>query len=389
MGTDSTFFYTNINSQQAPIHEVLGKEELFQRVPEDWHVVITDVKNSTQAVSDGKHSLVNLIATGSIIASLNLARKAGIKIPFFFGGDGATLIVPEQILSPLLQALQEHKKNSLENFQLYLRVGSMPVSQVYEEKHRLLISKANMSPILPIPLVLGSGLKYAEDQIKKDDPLAERNHDFRDSLLDLAGMECRWKKITPPENKQEVLSLLVESLDEENQGIVFRKVLQEVENIFGSQGKRNPISVQKLRLDASMDKIRAEMKVKLGENSFAYFLENWLRTLIGNVYFRFDKGGKMYLDNLVKLSDTLVIDGRINTVISGTVAQRNLLIQKLDQIEGSGDILYGIHSSPESIMSCYVTDRDDQHIHFVDGSGGGYTQAAKMLKRKIKQHNKA
>lgn len=389
MGTDSAFFYTNISSQQAPIHEVLGKEELFQTVPADWHVVVTDVQNSTQAVSDGKHSLVNLIATGSIIASLNLARKAGINIPFFFGGDGATLIVPDQILSPLLSALQEHKRNSLENFQLYLRVGSMPVAQVYEEKNRLLISKADMSPILPIPLVLGSGLKFAEDQIKRDDPLREIENKSRDSLLDLAGMECRWNKITPPENKQEVLSLLVESLDEERQGVIFRKVLQQVENIFGNQGSRNPISVQKLRLDASLDKIRTEMRVKLGENNFAYLLENWLRTLIGDIYFRFNKGGKMYLDNLVKLSDTLVIDGRINTVISGTVEQRKLLIRQLDKIEEAGDILYGIHNSPESIMSCYVTDREDQHIHFVDGSGGGYTQAAKMLKRKIRERKES
>ena len=385
MGTESEFFYTNINSQQAPIHEVLGKEELFQTVPADWHVVVTDVKNSTQAVADGKHSLVNLIATGSIIASLNLARKAGINVPFFFGGDGATLIVPDQILLPLLSALQEHKRNSFENFQLYLRVGSMPVAQVYEEKNRLLISKADMSPILPIPLVLGSGLKYAEDQIKQNDSDAQLEKESTESLLDLAGMECRWNKITPPENKQEVLSLLVESLDEERQGTIFCKVLQEVEHIFGNQGSRNPISVQKLRLDASLDKIRTEMRVKLGENNFAYLLENWLRTLIGDLYFRFNKGGKMYLDNLVKLSDTLVIDGRINTVISGTVDQRKQLIQQLDKIEEAGDILYGIHSSPESIMSCYVTDREDQHIHFVDGSGGGYTQAAKMLKRKIRE----
>ncbi|MEL6256118.1 MAG: DUF3095 family protein [Bacteroidota bacterium] len=389
MGTESDFFYSNINSHKAPIHEVLGKEELFQTIPQDWHVVVTDVKNSTKAVSDGKHSLVNLIATGSIIASLNLARKAGIHIPFFFGGDGATLIVPNTILSPLLQALQQHKKNSLENFQLYLRVGSMPISQVYEEKNRLLISKADMSPILPIPLVLGSGLKYAEDQIKKDEPQSELANEGTDSILDLDGMECRWDKITPPENKQEVLSLLVESLDEEKQGNVFRKVLQEVENIFGNQGSRNPISVQKLRLDASLARIRTEMRVKLGESNFAYLLENWLRTLIGEFYFRFNKGGKMYLDNLVKLSDTLVIDGRINTVISGTVEQRNLLIHKLDQIEQKGDILYGIHSSPESIMSCYVTDREEKHIHFVDGSGGGYTQAAKMLKRKIKEWKEA
>ncbi|MFT5165733.1 MAG: hypothetical protein ACI8P3_000961, partial [Saprospiraceae bacterium] len=40
--------------------------------------------------------------------------------------------------------------------------------------------------------------------------------------------------------------------------------------------------------------------------------------------------------------------------------------------------------SQESVMSCYVRNRDDQHIHFVDGSQGGYTQAAIMLKKKLR-----
>jgi hypothetical protein len=50
----------------------------------------------------------------------------------------------------------------------------------------------------------------------------------------------------------------------------------------------------------------------------------------------------------------------------------------------SGEIIYGLHISNASIMSCYVREKDDLHIHFVDGSEGGYTNAAIMLKSKIR-----
>lgn len=84
------------------------------------------------------------------------------------------------------------------------------------------------------------------------------------------------------------------------------------------------------------------------------------------------------------MSDTLVIDGKINTVITGTAAQRASLQELLDGMEAAGEIVYGLHVSGASIMSCYVRNLHDDHIHFVDGSGGGYTQAARMLKSKLK-----
>ena len=83
------------------------------------------------------------------------------------------------------------------------------------------------------------------------------------------------------------------------------------------------------------------------------------------------------------MCDTLVIDGRINTIITGSVSQRKELEQLLNQMEQDGEILYGLHISNASIMSCYVRDLKDDHIHFVDGSDGGYTQAAKILKAKF------
>jgi len=49
--------------------------------------------------------------------------------------------------------------------------------------------------------------------------------------------------------------------------------------------------------------------------------------------------------------------------------------------------VYGHFISKESIMTCYIQNRDSKHIHFVDGSDGGYTEASKELKRKLKNMN--
>lgn len=94
--------------------------------------------------------------------------------------------------------------------------------------------------------------------------------------------------------------------------------------------------------------------------------------------------GKRYLAQLVDLTDTLVIDGRINTVIAGTAEQRERLEAGLQDLEEEGLIFYGLAVGRESVMSCYVSDRTDKHIHFVDGADGGYTLAAGVLKRKLR-----
>ncbi len=83
------------------------------------------------------------------------------------------------------------------------------------------------------------------------------------------------------------------------------------------------------------------------------------------------------------MSDTIVLDGRINTVISGRADQREKLLSVLKALELGGEIHYGMHVSNASVMSCYVPDYMDGHIHFVDGFGGGYTQASRVLKAKM------
>ena len=374
-------FYSRLPVNEIPLGELLMEEHLFFKIPANWHVVITDVKNSTAAILNGLHETINLIATGSIVAALNIAYKANLTVPFFFGGDGATFIIPPTILDAALQALLLHREHTMSSFNIDLRLGHVPVAEIYEQEHGLNISKLRTSSLFAIPVLLGDGLNYAEKKIKGAD------YKFSSTLpaseeLDLSGMQCRWDRIKPPANNFEVVSLLVIAREGVKQSLAFKKVMDSLDTIYGTIPNRRPISVAKLKVKATLAKIGLEMRVRMGGFRPFYLAANWIKTSIGYFYFK-TKKGKVYLHTLVDMSDTLVIDGRINTVISGTAQQRELLETALSKIEHDGEILYGLHVSKESVMSCYVLNLNDRHIHFVDGAEGGYTKAAGVIKQKL------
>ena len=379
---NSARFYSDLPTYSTVLSDLMGAEAHFCAVPEDWQVVITDVRSSTQALSDGRFQEVNLVAAGSIIAALNTARRAGVELPFFFGGDGATLLAPPALAGPIEAALRVHRENTRVNFALDLRVGSLPVADIYRRNIGLKIAKVDINHQgLVIPVALGEGLQYAERIIKRSDH--EPAPPAPDETVDLEGMECRWDSIAPPADTHEVVCLLVTILKAERQSAIISGVLKAIETIYGTLAQRSPVSRPALKLDATPGKLMTETRARLGRFKFGYFAENWLRTLIGGLYFAFNKEGAYYLDRLVQLSDTLMIDGRITTVMSGTAGQRNRLVAVLNKLEAEGDIVFGMQVCTASVMSCYVRDRRDQHIHFVDGLGGGYTLAAGVLKRKL------
>nr|WP_295922421.1 DUF3095 domain-containing protein [uncultured Dyadobacter sp.] len=375
-------FYFRLPANHISLSELLTEAHLFYDVPESWHVVVTDIRNSTDAVAGGMHQTVNLIATGSIASVLNIAFKAGVKLPFFFGGDGATFIVPPGIVDAVMRSLAVFRSNTQANFGLDLRIGIVPVTEIYDRNCELKVSKLKMSGIFSIPVVLGNGLHYAEKVVK-----GETYHFHAEPApgdeLDLSGMQCRWDKIGPPEADQEVVTLLVAIAEGKTQATSFASVMEHIDRIYGPFPRRQPISVPRLIWKTTFKKMELETLVRKGRINLVGVFASWLASLSGYVYFR-TSHGKSYLNSLVEMSDTLVIDGKINTVITGTPAQREALEKALGELESAGEIHYGMHVSKESVMSCYVHDLKDGHIHFVDGGDGGYTKAAGVLKQKFR-----
>jgi hypothetical protein len=378
---NNELFYSRLPVNEIPLSELLMEEHLFFKIPANWQVVITDVKNSTDAIKNGLHETINLVATGSIVAVLNIAYKINVTVPFFFGGDGASFIIPPVLLAGTIQALLQHKDNTKTNFNLDLRVGYVSVAEIYEQGHGLNISKLRTSELFAIPVLLGDGLTYAEKKIKGPDFMFAELPSSGEEL-DLSGMQCRWDRIKPPENFFEVVSLLAIARGGIKQSAAFKKVIDSIDAIYGEPKRRRPITIEKLKIKATLAKINQEMRVRMGGFKPLYLLVTWVKTSLGYFYFK-TKKGKRYLHNLVDLSDTLVVDGKINTVISGTSQQRELLETSLNKIERDGEIVYGLYVSKESVMSCYVKNMNDRHVHFVDGAEGGYTKAAGVIKQKI------
>ncbi|MBT8296103.1 MAG: DUF3095 domain-containing protein [Gramella sp.] len=384
MKATNTNFFSNLEVQDVAISTLISKRENFTEIPEDWHILVADIRNSTIAVQSGKHQQVNLVATGCVVAVLNLADAHKIIVPFFFGGDGATFLIPEEIREKCITVLEKHHKNTEKNFGFNLSIGSFCVSDIYKENIELKIARVKANHILNIPVVLGNGLQYAESKIKNNGTVREIVED--ETPLNLKGMECKWDKIKPPDDDQEVVSLIVSGCGEADFSKRYSRVMMAIDEIYGSAGHRKPISVERLKIKAGLRRINDEMKSKLGKFHFPSFIKSLMIANFGELYLRNTNAGKNYLQKLVELSDNLTLDGRINTVITGNSKQRKRLIRYLDLLENEGLIKYGYHVSEESIMSCYVKDMStDQHIHFIDGGNGGYTKAANHLKSKF-QH---
>ena len=126
-----------------------------------------------------------------------------------------------------------------------------------------------------------------------------------------------------------------------------------------------------------------ELRARLGRYGAFDVADAWVRSVVAYAFLRWLPQGREYREGVTRLSDTLMLDGKISTVIAGTRGQRERLAAALDAMEAAGSLHYGMHVCSSSVMSCYVRDRRNDHIHFVDGIGGGYTRAATMLKAKL------
>tara|TARA_R110002051_G_scaffold86498_2_gene152375 strand:- start:42609 stop:43772 length:1164 start_codon:yes stop_codon:yes gene_type:complete len=378
-------FYSKLKNSSSSLLNILENEANFIDVPLSWHVVVVDIKNSTSAVKEGNHHQVNLTATGAIISVLNTVRKIKRKceIPYFFGGDGATFIIPEVLLKPTIQVLNNYRIHIKRKINLVLRVGDIPVKILIKKKVQLKIAKHQLTYKLVIPIVLGNGLKVAENIIKSSFQEKETTT-FDETLLNLEGMECRWDEINPVQSKSKVVCLLLDAVNEDSQLTTYSQVLTQLDKEFGTFEKRQPIKNTSLRLDIRPKKVWEEMKISLVTNSWIYFFRNWIKSNFGNIYLNLTKSGKQYLKQVGQLSHTIMLDGMINTVFIAEQSKIDGFIKFLDSLETDNKLIYGIHVTHASVMSCYVLDRRTTHSHFVDGTEGGYTAAAKMFKSKKK-----
>ena len=258
------------------------------------------------------------------------------------------------------------------------------MEQMRSQGCKLFISKFKRNLYHVMPLIVGDALQRAESEIKGNEPQDFGIEELQTRMLNLEGMECKWDKISPPQDENEVLSLIINATDVSYQHDAYSAILQRIDEIYGEDTERNPVSLKHLKMINRLSQLKNEVKIKYATSNLRQIISSLARSVLGKFYVRFTEKGRNYLNELIQLTEVLLLDGSINTVITGSIKQREELFEMLDNLERNHQINYGFYSSKSSILSCYVTAIDDYHIHFLDGDNGGYTQASKILKKKLR-----
>lgn len=366
--------------------------ERFTPLPEQWHVVLCDVRNSTAAVQSGKYRAVNSLGAAAITAVLNAAGD--LEIPFSFEGDGCALCVPPELLEEARAALAKVGDIASESFGLDLRVGSVPLTRIREEGYEILVARYRVSEYYVQAVFAGGGMACA-DRLIKDPATAGEFLIAPGSVVPrgrLDGFECRWRDI--PSRHGETVSLIVRVLarDPRRAGALYAELVALVRDIYGGEEACHPLSVRDLsfalesRHLASEAGVRASGRGPLGRWLWMmrmryYVLLGWFLMTFGLQTAETD--WREYKRTLVRNADVRKFNDAYRQILAGTEGQRRALDGWLDERYRRGELVYGMHVSDRAQMTCLVFDYSGRHLHFVDGADGGLFLAAQAFKRRL------
>jgi Protein of unknown function (DUF3095) len=363
------------------------------QVPRDWWIVVADVIGSTKAIESGAYKKVNTVGVACIAAVVNVDR--GVEMPFVFGGDGATFAVPGTLLARVIPALREAERLSRESFDLLLRVGLVQVSDLLDNGLQVRLAKIRLSPNVTQPTFSGSGWEEAERMVK--DPLADGvlrvREDEGPCEGSFEGFECRWQGV--PSFQDHKLALLVAAVsgDPEVNLASYRKLSDKIAQIYGDISSYHPLRAEHMRLSFNPRQLGHEWRVRsdrLGPwERIKYFVRMVLLNLAGSYLFARKMDTKtvrwsQYTDEMVENTDFRKFDGMLRMVMDGSEAQYRDLRDYLEGQHREGRLVYGMHKSREALLTCIVFSYNGNHVHFVDGSDGGYALAARGLKAQLK-----
>jgi len=388
--TDDENFYANLPELQKFVD--ITHDDNFCAVPNDWAVIITDVAESTKAIEAGRYKDVNLLGACSIIVILNLVGD--LEIPFVFGGDGASLLIPPKFIPDAERALLAVQKMADEEFHLTLRTGIVPLDAI-ASSYDVKIAKLRISDNYTQAIIRGGGISYAtrlvKDKATTDLYSPKLNHKY--AIADFSGLECRWQDI--PTRHEEILSLIVQVTAPSQTQIdnLYREVINQIDRIYGQGTECHPVVTENLQLAFRGKNLLSETRVfEASQGWIKQTLYLWkirMINLLGLLLMTFNiKTGNFnwgdYKQIVSEATDFKKFDDVLRMVISGRTKQRQKLTDYLEKKFQEGRLVYGFHISDRALMTCLVFERDGRQVHFVDGADGGYALAAKQMKELMK-----
>ena len=362
-------------------------------LPDDWHIALCDVRNSTIAIQTGSYKNVNTLGAAAITAVLN--ASGGLDIPFGFEGDGCVLCVPPHLLEGTREALSKTREIATQSFGLDLRIGTVPMADIRAAGFDILVARYRVTEHYDQAVFSGGGMVYADRLLK--DPRPDNQYLIPMEVAargSLEGFECRWQDV--PSRHGETVSLIVRSLspDPELAGALYRLVIAKVGDVYGSPDACHPLAVPDLAFGFSGRQLESEAGVRAaGRGAYGKWLwkmrMRWFAAL-GAFLMKFglkteETDWSTYKQTLVRNSDVRKFNDGYRQILAGTAAQRKALDAWLDERYRNRELVYGIHTTNRAQMTCLVFNYAGRHMHFIDGADGGLFLAAKELKNRIAQ----
>jgi len=369
----------------------IAKPDVFAPIPPDWWVIISDVVGSTRAVREGRYKEVNLAGASGIMAVNNALRGYG-EIPFVFGGDGASLAVPGALIPRVRKVLAGVRTMVRSAFDLDLRIGGVPVSELRAAGTDARVCKVAISRDVSHAAFDGGGFRAAETWIKLSDSAWcwPEIGDVADA--DFSGLECRWQPVSSTRGRFVCLLLVCLDSDEQARAACYREAITRIDEVLAAA--RHPLAQARLELGTDLKAMRGEVAVKHAGKSVWWQRLQELRTLvetrIGAEAMRRNwkvQGTEWgpYSDAVLANTDHRKFDDGLRMVVVADELQLRELRRIGESMRNEGRAVFGMHDSAKALLTCLVFDRPaGNHLHFVDGAEGGYAMAAAELKQQMR-----
>ncbi len=372
----------------------VSNPSIYHHLPDDWHIVVTDIIDSTKAIERGEYKTVNLIGASSIIAMLNLRKS--FSLPFVFGGDGATICIPASLVPQARESLQATRQMAREVYGLDLRVGIIPLSTIRRHGSDVLVARFRISDRFAQAIFSGGGLECAERLIKDPTAGAEFKiaEESRRPEADFSGLECRWQNVPSPHG--EILTLIVQAtgVTTVEKNATYREVIQKIGTIYGADAMCLPVRAEDLSATLSEKTLSGESRIRSFGKGRWYRIGYWFKIRYGVIagwyLMKFNRTTATtrwgdYKSQLAANTDFKKFDDKLRQVLSGTPDQRIQMEAFLREKLRRRELVFGIHTAPTALVTCLIFSYNDAHVHLVDSDGGGYAAAATMLKKQLKE----
>jgi hypothetical protein len=315
----------------------------YEPLPDDWLVGITDVVGSTSAIESGRYEDVNY-AGASVIAALGNAW-GGFDFPFVFRGDGAAFALPPHGIMTATSALRQVATFARADLGLGLRAGLLTVREIRANGRDVRIARYGASPNATYAMFAGGGLKWAEKQMKCGRYLVKPGRYA--TKPDLNGLACDWM---PFESRGgAILSLLVEPF-EYTRPEVFAALASRVLAVLDAEGRNSRLLQPTSTLPKDSSKLPGP--------------DAWSKIVCHSDFRKYDDGLRLTMDC--------------------TPEQIEMVEAILAAAQARGEVNFGLHCQSHALVTCFVpSGRSGAHFHFIDGMGGGYAKAAKMLEASV------